>query len=186
MTKNFLDFLRRVHHSIRWILHQSDQFNVITTQEMLNDISPLPKSVSTERARNTKSGTQVVTGSPFMDEVKAQVQNKKEKENSKSVRARKQVKHTIFPNLRKILRRTLMMLMTPMLLLLLQRSKSKPGEHWVCCQLCNRWCRTLCVGVAPRIKLFNCELCTNQICQLRLCVSSYPHGHDGVFFILLK
>lgn len=67
--------------------------------DILNDISPLPKLESTGQTRNTKrkiTGAQVLTGTPFMDEVKTQVQNKMETENRRSVRARKQVKHTIF------------------------------------------------------------------------------------------
>lgn len=51
-----------------------------TTQDILNEISTLPKSVSTGHAKNTKrkiTGSQVLTGTPFMDEVKVQVQNKK-------------------------------------------------------------------------------------------------------------
>lgn len=68
--------------------------------DILNDISPLPKLESTGQTRNTKrkiTGAQVrYSGTPFMDEVKTQVQNKMETENRRSVRARKQVKHTIF------------------------------------------------------------------------------------------
>lgn len=140
-----------------------------STQEILNEISPLPQSVSTGQARNTKgkiTGSQVLTGTPFMNEIKMQVQNKREKENR--VRVRKQVKRNIFqddsdsePDFSQgaddMDESDSACLYCNELY-----SKSKPGEHWVRCQLCKGWCHTLCAGVAPRTREFICELCTDN------------------------
>lgn len=142
-----------------------------TAQCILNGISQLPKSVSTGRPRNkTKkvSGTQVLTGSPFMNEVKEQLQNKKEKERRKSVRVQKHVKRILqddsdtepgedFMQDSDVDDSDVACLYCNDLY-----SKSKPGEHWVCCQLCKQWCHTLCAGVAPKTKIFNCELCIDN------------------------
>ncbi|CAH2100086.1 unnamed protein product [Euphydryas editha] len=140
---------------------------------MLNEVSPYPKSVSTGHATNTNrkiTGFQVLTGTPFMDKVKAQVQNKKEKENRKSVRAQKQVQRAIlqYESDAEPLEDFTQDIVddddsdAACLYCNELYSKSKPGEHWVCCQLCKRWSHTLCAGVAARTKVFKCELCTDK------------------------
>lgn len=65
---------------------------------LLKDISPLPKAASTGKSRvNRKAGgSQVLTASPFIIEIKEAVQQKKEKENRKSLKRHKQTKRAIF------------------------------------------------------------------------------------------
>lgn len=39
-------------------------------------------------------------------------------------------------------------------------NQSCPGEDWIRCQTCKKWCHTECAGVSKRCKQFICELCT--------------------------
>ncbi|KAL4721313.1 hypothetical protein ACJJTC_018582 [Scirpophaga incertulas] len=71
-----------------------------TKTYLLKDISPLPKATPTgkSRVRNRKvGGSQVITSSPFMNDIKAAVQEKK-KENHKSLKQQKQKKRVLFEN----------------------------------------------------------------------------------------
>ena len=83
-------------------LTHSKKKTIPTTQGILKVISPLPKVASTGRAKNQKkkvTGSQVLTGSPFIEEVKARVQLRKFKENRRSVRIRKQSKRVILQDI---------------------------------------------------------------------------------------
>ena len=92
-------------------LTHSKKKTIPTPQDILKVISPLPKAASTGRARKqTKkvTGSQVLTGSPFIEEVNARVQLRKDKENRRSVRIRKQRKRVILQDIeaeKKIYRR---------------------------------------------------------------------------------
>lgn len=116
-----------------------------STREMLNELSPFPKSMSTGQSRNKRksTGSQVLTSTSFMDGVKIQIQNKIERESRKNLRARKQVKRTVlqddsddepveaFTDDADMDDSDAACLYCNELY-----SKSKPGDHWVCCQLC--------------------------------------------------
>ncbi|KAK4871694.1 hypothetical protein RN001_015818 [Aquatica leii] len=38
-------------------------------------------------------------------------------------------------------------------------SHSRPGEHWLKCQLCNKWAHTDCAELNNRAKNFVCDVC---------------------------
>ncbi|XP_060801031.1 uncharacterized protein LOC132901895 [Amyelois transitella] len=66
------------------------------TNCILNDISPLPKATGRLKAKRKVGGAQVFTSSPFMNDIKSTIQQKKEKENLKSLKQQKKVKRVIF------------------------------------------------------------------------------------------
>ncbi|KAF2905717.1 hypothetical protein ILUMI_00462 [Ignelater luminosus] len=41
-------------------------------------------------------------------------------------------------------------------------SHSKPKQTWVQCQLCSRWCHTICANIPARKKQFVYELCMDN------------------------
>lgn len=68
---------------------------------ILKEISPLQKAVSTGKLRvNRKAwiggGLQIFTSSPFMNEIEAAAQDKKEKENRTSLKKQNQTKRTTY------------------------------------------------------------------------------------------
>lgn len=71
---------------------------LFTTNCILKEISPLPKAASTGKSRANRKvgGAQVLTASPFMSDIKAAVQKKKEKEYRQSLKKQKQTKRVIF------------------------------------------------------------------------------------------
>lgn len=194
---------------------------------ILKEISPLPKSASTGklRVKRKTGGSQVFTSSPFMSEIKAAVQQKKEKENRRTLKKQMQTKRVIFedddvefkPASKKFRAKKDQRQIKPIILdndnNLKKRkvkpdpgpkkhrpsrtrkqkqhtivdndddledpyanedegesgaaciycnelfSQSKPKELWVRCQLCSKWCHTLCASVLRKTKQYICELC---------------------------
>lgn len=148
---------------------QAETVKTSCTKELLHKLSPFPTSVSSGKVRNNKkksSGSQILTSTPFMDEIKSQIEAKNEKLNRKSLRERKQVKRVLFDHDEEEESQ-----------LLRQEDQSddaddvsciycnelyknsKPKEYWVKCQCCSNWCHTQCAGVSDRVKAFTCELC---------------------------
>lgn len=39
-------------------------------------------------------------------------------------------------------------------------SMSRPREYWLKCQTCERWCHAECAGADPKVKQFQCDICT--------------------------
>ncbi|CAG5045587.1 unnamed protein product [Parnassius apollo] len=72
--------------------------NDFAKNSILKEISLLPKATSTGKLRVNRKvgGSQVFTSSPFMNEIKAAAQQKKENENRASLKKQKQTKRNIF------------------------------------------------------------------------------------------
>lgn len=79
-------------------LHLPPEVPLPRSDSILKEISPLPKAASkgTLRANRKVGGSKVFTASPFMNEIKAAVQQKKEKENRIALKKQTQTKRVIF------------------------------------------------------------------------------------------
>lgn len=154
---------------------------IFITKGILKEISPLPKADSTGKSRFNRKvgGAQVFTASPFMSDIKAAVQKKKEKENRQSLK--KQTKRIIFDHeneepqpapkksrptrgykQKKPIQDDDMDLEDPYtnedeenddpacIYCNELFSQSRPKEHWV---KCSNWCHTLCAVSLKIIKV---------------------------------
>jgi len=174
-------------------LHQEDEnsFSSPSTsfsaaKAVLEEISPLPKATSSGKSRVKKksASSQLLTGSSFMEEIKAKVKETTEIPNRKSTQTRMQLKRVILDDNDPLQENSKLLKQVNLneeeelddpytnsdgddsdaacIYCNELFSQSKPKEHWVKCQSCSSWCHTLCAGVSARKKKFSCEICSDN------------------------
>lgn len=148
-------------------LHAHNSNNNHESNVSLEEIAPLPKAGPSGGIRKKCRKRQtacVLNSTPNMEELKNQIQAKKEKELRKS--NRKRVKRVVlseesdneeepdpFENCNDEDDDAACIYCNECF------KESLPNALWIQCQVCKMWCHNECAGVAKTIKNFICELC---------------------------